>query len=1170
MFKKVLLFAMVFYTILGFIIIPFFAKSQIIKIVEKQTNTKLAIDSIWFNPFTFIIRLSDVKLKDLDNKNIVSFKFLEINLEPHQLINKTINIKRIELSKPKLYVQFYKDKTFNFSKLLKQSNNTKQITKEESELPRIILEKLKIDDGNIYYEDFSKSKKFSFNIDAISFKIQDIDTNNFDMSDAYIKIHSRLSDNGIVDLKTKILGFKPLKLSGNIKFTNTKLYTIWKYLKDDMPVEIADGVFNLNAPFNIDLDNLNSMSIDNAKLSLNKLRITPIGKPNDLLNLKSINIDGINIKPFKQEVYIDKINSQALDINVIKNKKAQIDWLTYLKSKDTNNKITNENSTNQKPWNVTLAKVDLNTISLDFNDDFIHPKVKTSLNELNIHIKDFNLDSKKPFNFEMDLQLNDMFTCNSNGSIIQKNLSINGYLKCQGFDITHYLTYIDKIANENLKIYNVRLTKANVDFDANINLKSKNNSFVTNINNANFILNKLVLKDKRNSKKIFNFNSFKINNINLDTSTKAINISKISLNTPSFNVTKFKDNTTNLDGLIELKTTKKPKTTKEKSYRIKVKKIALNSARVNFNDKSIDKEVKINLDKINLKASNIDSKKGSKIDYDLSIRVNKSGNIKSKGLLSHSPISQNSTLKINKISLKDFSPYISQNMYVKIDDGYVSIDSKMSYQETKNKPDLKLDGELLIEEFFLSDTRNQDSILSFIKLNLKSFNLEMFPSNLYVDKVDLDSFYIDARIDENKVMNLAKLSKQNTIALDDNKTSKTKEAPFPYRIMTINVSNGSANFSDASIPIYFKTDIHDLNGAIYAISSYPDEISYLDIDGEVDKYASTKLVGSIETSNIKSYLDLDFTFRNLALNSLSGYSAEFAGYKIDSGKLYLDLGYKIFNSQLLGKNNIMIKKIKLGNEIEDDNISKLPLGFAIALLEDGDGVIDIDMPVEGNLDEPDFKYGALVLKTFVNLIIKAVASPFKLLGSALGIDGDELEFAEFEAADIKILPSEREKLDNVAKILLKKPKLAFTITGTYDENVDRLGIATIKLVKEVTKLSGERTNKSDMTIEILEYIFKKNVSQKELDLLKEKIKKNTIKKIFNINYQKELVKKCKEFQRVSKEELITLANTRAKNLRDYLINVKMIKEDRVIIKESIKTDDSKDKYVKSIFKIEVK
>jgi ribosomal protein S8 len=311
-------------------------------------------------------------------------------------------------------------------------------------------------------------------------------------------------------------------------------------------------------------------------------------------------------------------------------------------------------------------------------------------------------------------------------------------------------------------------------------------------------------------------------------------------------------------------------------------------------------------------------------------------------------------------------------------------------------------------------------------------------------------------------------------------------------------------------------------------------------------------------------LDIDFNFRNLNLNSLSGYSAQFAGYKIDEGKLFLDLKYEIKESELASRNKITIKNIKLGDEVEDENITKLPLGFAIALLENNDGIIDIDMPIEGNVDKPDFKYGTIAFQAFSNLIFKAVASPFTLLGKLLGIEGDQLKGIDFEAGESLILPPEREKLDNLTNILLRKPKLSLSIKGSFDRERDLLALKAKKLKQKVLELSKQE----HPTIEILEQIYTQMGGNTES--LKDELKAKNSKNPTNGEYQKELYSRCVDMQSILGDELRELAQKRASVIQNYLAKSNRMDSEKISFEEIEILNNSNEKYVATELKIGVK
>jgi hypothetical protein len=195
-------------------------------------------------------------------------------------------------------------------------------------------------------------------------------------------------------------------------------------------------------------------------------------------------------------------------------------------------------------------------------------------------------------------------------------------------------------------------------------------------------------------------------------------------------------------------------------------------------------------------------------------------------------------------------------------------------------------------------------------------------------------------------------------------------------------------------------------------------------------------------------------FRNVEMTRLTPYTVTFAGRKIDSGKLSLDLEYKIKQRQLQGDNKVVMDRLTLGERVESPTAKDLPLDLAIAILQDADGRIDLGLPVAGSLDDPEFSYGQIVWKAIANVLTKIVTAPFRALGALFG-GGEKLENIVFEAGAAQLAPPEREKLVRLADALAKRPGLMLAVGGVYAE-VDRVALQDVQLRRAVLAEAGQR------------------------------------------------------------------------------------------------------------------
>jgi hypothetical protein len=476
----------------------------------------------------------------------------------------------------------------------------------------------------------------------------------------------------------------------------------------------------------------------------------------------------------------------------------------------------------------------------------------------------------------------------------------------------------------------------------------------------------------------------------------------------------------------------------------------------------------------------------------------------------------------------------------------------MLFEPNSSKSEMAMKGSIKISDFVADESENDKTLIAFEEIHASPFYLDMKPDRLSIEELSISGMYSNIHIDSNKMLNLSQLAKENNTSvesIDTNETNQTQKKPFPVNIVKLNFKDGVTDFADDSLPLKFKTHIHNVEGSVYGISSEANLTSYANMEGVIDKYGSMKIEGSINSGSPKTFTDLGVNFRNLALNNMSPYTANFAGRKIDEGKLSLNLKYKIVESQILGDNSIIIKKIKLGDEVEGE--SSLPLGLAIALLEDSDGVIDIDMPVKGDMDAPDFKYGALVMKTLGNLIVKIVSSPFSFIGSMLGIEGDELKFIAYEAGESALLPPEREKLDALAKALEKRPKLSLKISGAYVLQEDKYELQKKKLEALVMQRSGQKETKVLLDMKFVETLYTEYYSKDEkIKLQKELQKKYKDKVLFTQKYQTALLDGVVIKQEITPDELDFLAKNRALSIRNYLNISQGIDENRIILSEN--------------------
>ncbi|MBS0291428.1 MAG: DUF748 domain-containing protein [Proteobacteria bacterium] len=254
------------------------------------------------------------------------------------------------------------------------------------------------------------------------------------------------------------------------------------------------------------------------------------------------------------------------------------------------------------------------------------------------------------------------------------------------------------------------------------------------------------------------------------------------------------------------------------------------------------------------------------------------------------------------------------------------------------------------------------------------------------------------------------------------------------RFGPVTLTNGSVRFSDFFIKPNYSADLSDLNGSLSAFSSVPPvadgepQMAELQLRGRAQGTASLEVSGKLNPLAKPLALDIQAHMSDLELPPLSPYSVKYAGHGIERGKLSMDVVYKVLpNGQLTATNKLVLHQLAFGEQVEGAPAS-LPVKLAVALLADRNGVIDVDLPISGSLNDPQFSLGGVILKVIGNLIMKAVTAPFSLLAGMFS-GSDEQGFIVFAPGSAQLDDKARQQLDKMAQALDNRPALKVTVVG---------------------------------------------------------------------------------------------------------------------------------------------
>ncbi|MET1081398.1 MAG: DUF748 domain-containing protein [Pseudomonas sp.] len=471
----------------------------------------------------------------------------------------------------------------------------------------------------------------------------------------------------------------------------------------------------------------------------------------------------------------------------------------------------------------------------------------------------------------------------------------------------------------------------------------------------------------------------------------------------------------------------------------------LRDYRVHLADRLPTPEVALELGPLNLDLKDFDSLGQSPFHLTLDSGVGKQGRLKVSGEVQLTPLSTTLQVATQALDLRLAQAYLSPFVRLELRSGLLGADLAVALKGD-TPPALSLSGRAELDQLHLLDTLKERDLLKWQKLTLEGLDYRHGDS-LSINSLALAQPYARFIINEDLTTNLSDLLVPQPPAAATEPTPEGR--PLGIRIGEIKIADGSANFADFSLTPDFATAIQQLNGRIGTLDSRKTGAASVEIQGKVDRYAPVSIQGKVNPFDPLDSLDIATRFKNVELTTLTPYSGKFAGFRIRKGRLNLDLVYRIEKGQLSAENKVVLENLELGERVDSPSAVDLPIRLAVALLKDTEGRISIELPVSGDLNNPQFSVMPIVWQTLRNLVLRAAQAPFKFIGGLVSGAGEvDLSTVQFAPGSDVLDGPAQAALDLLAKALQERPALRLEVEGISAQSSDGPLLAEQRLQRE--------------------------------------------------------------------------------------------------------------------------
>ncbi len=518
----------------------------------------------------------------------------------------------------------------------------------------------------------------------------------------------------------------------------------------------------------------------------------------------------------------------------------------------------------------------------------------------------------------------------------------------------------------------------------------------------------------------------------------------------------------------------------ERPWTVTVGSLEVANAAIDFEDRAIAPVTKFRLAPVNVRLSDASLDLAKPVPVTLDAVINDHARFDARGTLTPEPLAASLDVRLAKARMTILQPYVLPLADLTITGGELNVEGRAELAPPESDgPEMSFAGDVTIDRFQSVDNALKQDFINFAKVDMRQLRYAMAPDSLSIDRVGVRQPYARVIISPEQVINIsAVLDPQGTArALEEQRAAAATEAArspaerrriereqkaaekaaakqrkaaekarragkavaqapraaepvppdtFPIRIREVRVDGMRMNFTDNFIQPNFSADVQQLSGTITGLSSAFDARARVDLKGNLDEFSPVSIRGELQPFAFDRYTDMQMRFENISLPIFNPYSGSLAGYNIAKGKLTTDLHYLIEDRRLDAQHKIRIEQLEWGEATATKGEATLPVKFATSLLKDRNGVINLDVPVGGTIDDPTFRIGPIVWQVIKNIIVKAVTAPFALLGS-LFEGAEEAQFVDFAPGEATLGPDAAGRLTALGKSLVERPQLKLDV-----------------------------------------------------------------------------------------------------------------------------------------------
>jgi hypothetical protein len=1145
--------AFLLYSVAGFWVLPAVLKNVLEKKLTENLKRTVSIKTIQINPYLLKVSVNNFRVKNLTGEDdFVAFDQLFVDLEAVSLFKRALVIKTLTLTGPRLNFARYKDFSYNFSDLAGSSGPEE---KSGSKPFLFSINNIEIKNGAIVFLDEPKDtthRVVDLNL-AVPFLSNVVHEVEIHVEPAF----SAIINDSPVNLTGRTIPFHDTRNTVfEIQVNKLNIPEYLAYIPKQGDMTLKSGYLDITAVLGFEMMPGNKPAITlSGDFSLKEIDVTEI-QGESYLAIPQVDLTILESRPMELDFHLARIAILEPKFLLRRSSNGDILPLALFRKNPVPEQSGAVTPGNETPLKLVVDEIVLNNGIMHYDDQGAAEPFETTLNPIEIKVTGFSTLENAKAAYEISMLTEAEEHIAMTGTLSLNPMAAQLHAALQDLKAPRFSPYYSGILMP-------QVVDGNLDLAADISYTRAENRNSLNADNITVLFDSIAVNDKNNAR-LLAIPSLSIREASLDLDGQQVIVGDLSVSSGELHLVRQKE------GLVILKELFRPrnvqntetdggKTDSGSSWTATLKKGTIDQFSIVLLDHVPAEPTTVVIDNIRLNVANISTAENTKGEVALDLRLDKKGALSLKGAVGIEPLSASLAIALTKLPVKSLQPYFADRVNMVIGDGAIAVAGQLSVSQDKDKVMSTLfRGKGGIEKFSSFDPLAGEEFLKWKELRLDGIEYDSSRFALRIKEIGWQDFYNKIVFFDDGTLNLQTVIKGSGEGDMAAPQKSEPEKPTEERhsllveIDVVKLENGKLDFLDRKITPHYATSFSELTGTITGLSSRPGVMAEAEIRGKLDQQAPLYISGRMNPLSDELFADLTIDFKNIELSPTTPYTGKYIGYKVAKGKLSLELKYLVEGRKITGKNKAFLDQFTLGETVASPDSLNLPINLAIALLRNRNGEITLNVPVQGDLDDPEFGIGAIVFKAIVNLIAKAATSPFALLGALIPA-GEDLQYVDFTPGSSVLEAQYQTGLEIIAKALYERPGLKMDIKGSVNfeqekEVLHNSRFAMLLKNEKYKKLSRKKDEAAPLDEIILE-------PDEYETYLKEAYKEATFDKPRNVLGMdkrlppEEMEKLLRDNIIITEDDLRLLAIQRANAVKSFLVAEGPVEPERLFIIE---------------------